>query len=54
MRTLQTGVTGDPGPWQAVGGRAMRPLEETLASLPATQERLFARLYLLIPLVVAS
>lgn len=55
MRTLETGVAGDPGPWRDVGGRAMRSLEETLASLPATaQERLFGRLYLLMPVVIAS
>ena len=55
IRTLETGVTGDPDPWRAVGGKPMRSLEETLASLPSTaQDRLFARLYLLMPLVVAA
>ena len=55
VRTLEHGVTGDATAWIAAGGRPLRSLAETLDAMPATaQERLFARLHLLLPLVVAT
>ena len=55
IRTLEAGVLGDPAAWLAAGGQPCRPLEATLADRPATlQERWFARLYLLLPLSVAT
>lgn len=54
LTALRTGITGDAAPWQAAGGSPCRSIAETLASLPAgTQERWFARLYLLLPLAIA-
>lgn len=55
IRALRAGVRGDPGPWAAAGGEPCRGLEESLARLPATrQERAFARLYLALPLAIAT
>ena len=55
IQTLEQGVTGDPAAWLAAGGRPCRGLSDTLAEMPATaQERWFARLYLLLPLAVAT
>ena len=51
---LAAGVRGDPEPWRAVGGPALKPIEGSLRSLPSTvQERWFARTFLLRPLAVA-
>lgn len=53
LLSLEQGVTGSPEAWAAAGGRPCRPLEETLARIPATiQELWFARLYLLSPLAI--
>jgi uncharacterized protein YbjT (DUF2867 family) len=55
LRALSDGIRGDPAAWQASGGRPCRPLAATLATLPATrQERLFARLYVMLPLAIAT
>lgn len=55
IRTLEDGVTGDPSAWLAAGGAPCRSLEHTLADLPSTvQERWFARMYLLLPLVLGT
>lgn len=55
LRALADGIHGDPDPWQNAGGRPCRSLDATLASLPATrQERLYARLYLALPLAIAT
>ncbi len=52
--SLRAGVTGDPEPWRAAGGRDCRALNETLAAIPVgQQERWFARIYLLLPLAIA-
>ncbi len=54
MRVLRTGIHGDPDSFRAVSERPLCTLEETIAAMPATvQERWFARLYLLLPLMVA-
>ena len=55
LKTLATGVLGDPVPWQAAGGARVRPLEETLAKAPArAEDRLAARMRLAMPLVIAT
>ncbi|MBO6639392.1 MAG: SDR family oxidoreductase [Roseitalea sp.] len=55
IKTLEAGVTADPSAWIGAGGKPFRPLGETLAAMPATaQERWFARLYLLLPVLVGS
>jgi uncharacterized protein YbjT (DUF2867 family) len=49
---MRRGATGDPGPWRQATGIAPRDLEAALASEPASvQERWFARLYVLKPLI---
>ncbi|PZQ97845.1 MAG: oxidoreductase [Cereibacter sphaeroides] len=54
LRSLESGITGDPGPWLSAGGRPCRSLEDTLVLVPASvQERWFARMYLLLPLSIA-
>ena len=55
LRSVAAGITGSPTAWQAVGRTRFRNLEETLELLPATvQERWFARLFLLMPVAVAT
>lgn len=55
LQALADGVRGDPTAWHDAGGKPCRPLEATLKSLPATrQERLFARLYFMLPLAIAT
>jgi uncharacterized protein YbjT (DUF2867 family) len=50
---IARGVTGDPAPWIAAGGPPPRDLAATLRDIPATvQERWFARLWLIKPLVI--
>ena len=52
LQQLRAGVTGDPAPWLAARGRGVSSLEETLRGMPAgVQERWFARLFLLKPLI---
>lgn len=51
---MRRGVDGDPAPWIAATGLEPTPLRETLAELPASvQEKWFARLYLVKPLILA-
>jgi uncharacterized protein YbjT (DUF2867 family) len=53
-REMQRGATGDNGAWRRILGREPRDLESALRSEPASvQERWFARLYALKPLVFA-
>ncbi|MDG4881281.1 SDR family oxidoreductase [Mesorhizobium sp. WSM4884] len=54
LAALENGVTGNPKPWAEIIGRPLQPLETTLAAMPAhVQERWFARLWLLKPIVLA-
>ncbi|WP_192253895.1 SDR family oxidoreductase [Mesorhizobium silamurunense] len=54
LAALDRGVTGNPKPWVEIIGRPPQPLEATLAAMPAhVQERWFARLWLLKPIVFA-
>jgi uncharacterized protein YbjT (DUF2867 family) len=49
---MRRGASGDPAPWQIATGMAARDVETTLKREPASvQERWFARLYALKPLV---
>lgn len=55
LAVLAEGVRADPAPWREAGGPPMRALAETLAALPSTrQERLFARLYLPLPVAIVT
>lgn len=55
LAEMRRGVTGDPGPWIAATGIEPASLAQTLSRRPATvQERWFARLYLLKPLVLGG
>jgi hypothetical protein len=55
ITVLGEGIHGDPSAWAKAGGRPCRALGETLAAMPATaQERWFARLYLLLPMIVGT
>jgi uncharacterized protein YbjT (DUF2867 family) len=52
-REMVRGAVGDPSEWQRLTGIAPQALGEALAAHPASvQERWFARLYLLKPLVI--
>jgi uncharacterized protein YbjT (DUF2867 family) len=49
---MRRGATGDPEPWRQITGMTPRDLEAALSSEPASvQERWFARLYALKPLI---
>lgn len=55
VRALETEVLGDPKPLRAIRGASLQSLEHFLDEIPAsTQERWFARAYLLLPLMVAT
>lgn len=55
LRSLAHGVTGDASAWNGAGGPPCRPLPETLAAMPATQQdRWFARMFLLLPMAIAT
>jgi uncharacterized protein YbjT (DUF2867 family) len=50
---IERGATGDPKPWQQLTGLAPRSLEQALREEPASvQEKWFARLYLLKPVII--
>jgi uncharacterized protein YbjT (DUF2867 family) len=52
---LRRGVTGDPRPWMAATGIVPRTIAETIGRRPATiQDKWFARLFMVKPLVIAS
>ncbi|TYC64439.1 SDR family oxidoreductase [Rhodobacterales bacterium] len=54
LAALRNGIVANPSEWRERGGVPMRALDETLAAMPATaQERVFARLYLLLPFAIA-
>ena len=55
LAELRRGVAGDPGPWLEATRMAPRPIRRVLMDRPATvQEKWFARLYLLKPVVLAT
>jgi uncharacterized protein YbjT (DUF2867 family) len=54
QKEILRGAVGDPGPWIAMTGIVPRSLEQSFAATPAAvQERWFARLYLLKPVLLA-
>ena len=55
MREIKHGVRGDSTVWQTATGTRLLSLRETLQQMPATvQERWFARLFLLKPMLVLT
>lgn len=55
LQALAAGIVGDPAEWKRRGGGTLRSLEETLQAMPATpQERMFSRLFLLLPAAIAA
>jgi uncharacterized protein YbjT (DUF2867 family) len=55
QRELARGAVGDPSEWKRVTGIAPRSLKQALAREPASiQEKWFARLYLLKPLMIGG
>ncbi|KAF0182277.1 MAG: SDR family oxidoreductase [Hyphomonadaceae bacterium] len=55
LRVLARDVAGDASTWEAVRGRALKSLDETLRALPATlQERVSARAGLVFPALVMT
>ncbi|WP_439574884.1 SDR family oxidoreductase [Phreatobacter sp.] len=55
LRQMEAGVTGDPGAWREATGRGLASFDTTLAATPASvQERWFARLWLMKPVVIAT
>ncbi|MCK0101454.1 SDR family oxidoreductase [Pseudohalocynthiibacter sp. F2068] len=55
LKVLADGIKGDTKIWANAGGLKCRSLVETLDAIPATtQERWFARLYLLLPIAIAT
>ncbi len=55
LQALADGIRGDPSAWLEAGGQPCRSLVSTLRSLPSTrQERLFARMYFMLPLAIAT
>lgn len=55
LTVLSEGIGGDPTAWRKAGGAPCRPLADTFAAMPATgQDRWFARLYLLLPVIIAT
>ncbi|QUS54574.1 SDR family oxidoreductase [Pseudovibrio brasiliensis] len=54
IETLREGICADTSNWKEASGFTCKTLQKTLADLPgSTQERWFARLYLLLPLTIA-
>ena len=55
LKQLEAGVVGDPAPWSAATGIAPMSLDAILSARPANvQDRWFARLYLLKPVVIGG
>ncbi len=55
LQALANGIQGDADAWHKAGGRPCRSLSMTLESLPSTrQERIFARMYFMLPLAIAT
>jgi hypothetical protein len=55
IEEISAGVEGDPAPWRQATGSSLDGLAATLATMPATvQERWFARLFLVKPLILAT
>jgi nucleoside-diphosphate-sugar epimerase len=54
LAELRRGVTGDPSAWMAATGIAPKTIAQALARPASIQDKWFARLFLLKPLIIAS
>lgn len=55
LKMIAEGVRGDSEPWRKARGRAMTPYPASLAAAPSiVQERVYARVQLLLPLIILS
>lgn len=55
IRSIDHEVLGNPAPLRKIRGTSLAPLESILAEMPAgIQERWFARMYMLMPVVIAT
>lgn len=55
LKMMAEGVRGDPEPWRKARGRTMTSFAESLGAAPSiVQERIYARVQLLLPLIVLS
>ncbi len=55
LRALARGVVGDPSRWRTLNGKDAAAFPESLARRPATkQDRLFARMHLVLPLMIVT
>ena len=55
MKVMAEGVLGDPGPWGAAGDAPLRDFRASLRMLtPSAQERAYARMQLLAPVVIVA
>ena len=55
LTLIEQNVLGDAKPYKDASGATLSSLQQTLADLPSTlQERWFARLYLIMPMIIAS
>lgn len=53
LSVMADDVVGDPDPWHAATGKRLKTLSQTLDTLPSSaQERLFARMQLVFPVLV--
>ncbi|WP_404401656.1 SDR family oxidoreductase [Pelagibacterium halotolerans] len=54
LKSLETGIVGNPGEWIERGGSPFPAFDDTLRAIPATnQERVFARAQLILPIMIA-
>lgn len=53
-KVLRDGVTGEAQVWAGLSGRRMRPMAQTFDAMPAgVEDRIFARMALLMPIIIA-
>jgi uncharacterized protein YbjT (DUF2867 family) len=54
LAELRRGVTGDPAPWMEATGTVPKAIGQTIGRSATIQDKWFARLFLLKPLIIAS
>jgi uncharacterized protein YbjT (DUF2867 family) len=55
VKVLRDDVVGNPAPWREATGRSLRSFDESVLVIPSTaQERLYTRVQLALPVMVAS
>ncbi|MEO9460259.1 MAG: SDR family oxidoreductase [Lentilitoribacter sp.] len=53
ISVLKSGIKGDPDPWRKITKQDLRPLNSALSHMPAAvEDRLFARMSLLMPIII--